>query len=99
MLVGVPLKALAGFDKEDTITIHELSRTLRRKPIEMTEAADKLARYVIEPREVAQVVVNEMQERTVEHVISQLSTLVGTYAILDQTAKERVKQSVSAVRH
>lgn len=81
-------KVFAGYGENESITVHELSRMLKRKPVKCIQDMKKLARYLVEPN----------ADRKVGEVIKKLEELLGEYSIFGGESEEKVGESIGKVR-
>eukprot|EP01022_Parablepharisma_sp_SALTPOND_P000995 TRINITY_DN105406_c4_g1_i1.p2 TRINITY_DN105406_c4_g1~~TRINITY_DN105406_c4_g1_i1.p2 ORF type:complete len:849 (+),score=138.53 TRINITY_DN105406_c4_g1_i1:84-2549(+) len=88
----------ATYKMEDTISIHELEKLLMRKVKPNKEYADfnKLARYLIEPREPSTVTYNVLAEAGLNQVMDRINTLIPEYELFIQgsTNEKNVQSSL-----
>jgi hypothetical protein len=72
---------------------------LRRKPVKCIQDTEKLARYLIEPRDKTHIKLNERLEAKVSTVINQLTTLLDQYTIFNKDNEETINQSIAQVKY
>ena len=85
------------YDNNNSITIHELARILRRKPVKCIQDTIKLARYIIEPRKSAHNKYNEKLSIQVGVVTKQLAVLLEQYVIFNEEKEKFVTKGISQV--
>ncbi len=75
----VPEKIFTEFmmDPTETITIHELARIFKRKPLKCKQDSTKLAQYLVENNKNSRAKYNEKSEAKLESVIDKLKILLG----------------------
>ncbi len=86
-------------ESTDGISSFELARALGRKPILFAhaETAGKIARYLVEPRDKAEVVQNDLLEESVRSVSARFDALVSPYKMLPAAETETTRQTIGAV--
>lgn len=84
-------KLFEDFSEDDCITVHELSRTFRRKPLKCTKDTLKLAHYLIKPKGH-----NEHEEKVTE-VIKRMQTLVSDYTVFTEESDLEARKGLEEV--
>lgn len=99
ILSKVPLEKLQGslskYDKDDTMSILELSRMIQRRAKFPNEKSTKLCRYIIEPRNEGEVLFSEYAESNAVESINKLLKLLGSYSIDEDRDIENLIKAVS----
>ena len=91
--VSIRKKLFEDYEDEDSITIHELSRLFKRKPLKCTKDTLKLARYLIEPQNT--ITFNQALEANIVTVTKRIQTLINNYNPFIE--EDKIKQSLKEV--
>jgi len=89
-------KLFDAFESEDKVSIHELERVFKRRPLMVNkELANKMARFIIEPRKNSTVEYNELMEENLGVVLEKLSMLMPDYIIYDENNENLVRECLT----
>ena len=89
-------KLFGAFDTNDKVSIHELERVFKRKPLQMKrDSANKMARYVIESRKETMVEYNELAEEKLNTILEKLEQCIPTYTIYDDEEEKKAKKKLA----
>lgn len=86
-----------AFDSGDKVSIHELERVIKRKPLMVRkETANQLARYIVESRTgPATIEYNELAEETLTMVLERLTALVPDYPVFGSEKEKAIRVSLA----
>ena len=94
---SIKSKMFDEYDVDEGIAICELARVLKRKPLKCKQDTVKLARYVIERRDKAELKFNEKVEERLNVVIERIVSMIGEYTVFDKDSEEFTKRSLHMV--
>lgn len=81
----------------DMISIFELSRLLKRKPLLHRGDTIKISRYLIENKEHKEIEYNEMAEERIGVILDHIASFAGNYTIYSGEEEKEIKASIMQV--
>lgn len=90
-------KIFDDYNEDEDITIYELSRMFRRKPLECKEDTLILARYLIEPRKNQTLPYHKMATEKIGAILTQLNALIGEYEIITNESESNGLKKITEV--
>jgi len=85
------------YEANDSMSVHELSRILKRKPLLCKQDTVKLARYLIETKGKVDAKSAEKAEERLSVVLDRMAVLVGNYAVFDDSQEADLSKSLVSV--
>lgn len=84
-----------NYEDDDKVSIHELSKVFQRGPCKLgSDAALKVARYLVEPRKGKETEFDELREEKASVVFGNLALVMGTYTLKHNSKPEVIQESL-----
>eukprot|EP01022_Parablepharisma_sp_SALTPOND_P033043 TRINITY_DN88088_c0_g1_i1.p1 TRINITY_DN88088_c0_g1~~TRINITY_DN88088_c0_g1_i1.p1 ORF type:complete len:1103 (-),score=136.21 TRINITY_DN88088_c0_g1_i1:4307-7615(-) len=87
-------KLFPTLELEDTISVHELVKTFKRKPLNLKSDALLLGRYLVEPTDAGEIEFSELIEAPLKEILAKMQSVIGEYQLWTEEDQQKLQLAI-----